>query len=260
MIFSVLTLFPDLIESVIGHGLLGQALKKGAVSVRAINPRSYTSDVHQTVDDRAFGGGDGMVLKVEPLAHAVTELRVQGAKRVVVLTPQGRHWNQALAREWVEEGAHTVLVCGRYAGVDHRFTVKHADEEISLGDFVLNGGEIAACAIIESVARLLPGVLGNQVSAARDSFENGLLECPQFTRPREVEGLPVPAPLLSGHHEKIRDFEFSVSLIRTLILRPDLVTHPIEKLEQRVAQLNALSDLELFALGLSRGDLQELLA
>jgi tRNA (guanine37-N1)-methyltransferase len=258
--FTVVSLFPDLIESVVSHGLIGQAREKGGLQIETRNPRQYTSDVHHTVDDRAFGGGDGMVMKVEPLAKAVTELRAAGAVRVVVLTPQGRIWNQALARDWATEGTHTVLICGRYAGIDHRFTMKYADEEISLGDFILNGGEVAACAVIESVARLLPLVLGNEVSALKDSFSDGLLECPQFTRPRDVEGMPVPSPLLSGHHEKIREFEGVVGLLRTMLLRPDLISVPPQDLERKVKLVSSLPDAEIHALGFSRSDLAGLLA
>ena len=197
-----------------------------------------------------------MVMKVEPLAQAVTELRAQGAARVVVLTPQGQPWKQGLARAWAAEQKPTVLVCGRYAGIDHRFTVEHADMEISLGDFVLNGGEVAACAIIESVVRLLPNALGNRVSAELDSFgADGLLECPQFTRPREVGGLPVPSPLLSGNHAQIRAFEDAVARVRTAVLRPDL---PVTGLVQAVKIVSELNAQELRALGLNNTDLEKL--
>lgn len=259
MKFTVISLFPDLIESVVSHGLIGQARERGGLHVATVNPRQYTSDAHHTVDDRAFGGGDGMVMKVEPLAKAVNELRATGAARVVVLTPQGRTWNQAMAREWAAAGTHTVLICGRYAGIDHRFTVKYADEEISLGDFILNGGEVAACAVIESVARLLPQVLGNEMSVIKDSFTDGLLECPQYTRPRDVEGMPVPSPLLSGHHEKIREFESTVGLLRTMLLRPDLIMAPPTDLERKVKLVSSLPDAEIHALGFSRSDLEGLL-
>jgi len=260
MKFSVVTLFPDLIEAVVSQGLLGQAREKGAVLVESVNPRRYTEDAHQSVDDRVFGGGDGMAMKVEPLARAVAALRAEGAGRVVVLSPQGRVWSQAQAREWAADGRHTVLICGRYAGIDNRFIVRHADEEISLGDFILNGGEIAALALIESVARLRPNVLGNEVSAQKDSFSEGLLECPQFTRPREVDGLPVPSPLLSGHHAQIREFEHAVSVLRTMTLRPDLIEAPPAELNKMVKKISALEDSELIALGLTREDLEALLS
>jgi tRNA (guanine37-N1)-methyltransferase len=257
MKFTVITLFPQLIESFVSEGLLGQAAAKGLVTVETVNPRKYTEDAHHTVDDRAFGGGDGMVMKVEPLARAVADLK---PARVVVLSPQGRVWNQTQAEKWANDSdRHFVLVCGRYAGIDHRFTVQYADDEISVGDFVLNGGEVAACAVIESVARLLPGALGNRISAVKDSFsEGGMLECPQFTRPREVERLSVPTPLLSGNHKQIEAFEKAVATVRTLLLRPDLLTSPPKDLKKMFALLAALADGELFSLGIARADLEKL--
>ncbi len=257
MKFTVVTLFPQLILNFVAEGLLGQASSKGLVSVATVNPREYTEDAHHTVDDRVFGGGDGMVMKVEPLARAVADLRKMGASKVVVLSPQGRSWNQKQAAEWaLNADQHIVLICGRYAGIDHRFTVKHADDEISVGDFILNGGEVAACAVIESVARLLPGALGNKVSALKDSFSEGLLECPQFTRPREVDGLGVPAPLLSGDHKKIAEFERAVSVVRTLILRADLISAPPPDLKKMIGLMEELEDLEILALGISREDIE----
>lgn len=232
MKFTVVTLFPNLIESFLREGLLAQARERGLVSVDTLNPRSFTSDVHGTVDDRAFGGGDGMVLKPQPLAAAVENLRGGTVSpRVVVLTPQGRKWNQELAREYAEQGGHVALISGRYAGIDQRFVAEYADDEISLGDFVLNGGEIAALAVIESVARLRPGVLGNRDSSVKDSFSDGLLEAPQFTRPREWKGHTVPAPLLGGNHAEIEAFKKTVSVMRTLKLRPDLLAQltPLER-------------------------------
>lgn len=227
MKFTVITLFPNLIEGFLAEGLLAQAREKALLSVETLNPRRFTQDVHGTVDDRAFGGGDGMVMKPEPLAAAVEHIRasqVQAERaRVVVLSPQGRKWNQSLARQYAEQGGAVILVSGRYAGIDQRFVAEYADDEISLGDFVLNGGELAALAVIESVARLIPGVLGNRESAEKDSFSQGLLEAPQYTRPREWKGHTVPAPLLSGHHAEIEAFKETVSWLRTRKLRPDLL-------------------------------------
>jgi tRNA (guanine37-N1)-methyltransferase len=257
MKFTVITLFPQLIEAFLEQGLLGQARAKGLIEVSTLNPRQYTEDAHHTVDDKVFGGGDGMVMRVEPLAKAVQALRAAGELRVVALSPQGRVWSQSEAAAWAEHNEHVALVCGRYAGIDHRFTVLHADEEISIGDFVLNGGEIAACAIIESVSRLVPGVLGNQVSAVKDTFAGGLLECPQFTRPREVDGLTVPEPLLSGHHKKIAEFELAVSKVRTALFRPDLFLDSMD-LSQEIRLLQSLSNSELHALGLTRETLEDL--
>jgi len=201
--FTVITLFPALIESFLNEGLLGQAIGRDMIEVATLNPRVFTTDVHHTVDDRAFGGSDGMVMKPEPLKAAIDQ--VQPA-RAVLLTPHGRKWNQSLAREFAAEPRRIALICGRYAGVDSRLSA-FVDDEISLGDFVLNGGELAALTIIESTVRLKPGVLGNSASFVNDSFFAQLAREPQFTRPREFLGMKVPAPLLSGHHEKIRAFE-----------------------------------------------------
>ena len=255
MKFTVITLFPELIDSVVQSGLLGQARDRGGVEVATINPRIFTSDAHHTVDDRAFGGGDGMVMKVEPLAAAV-KAAGEGA-RVFILSPQGRPWTQQEASEWAQQGGHRVLVCGRYAGIDQRFRVLHAEDEISLGDFILNGGEVAACAVIESVVRLLPGTLSNSESAKKDTFSNGLLECPQFTRPREVGGLNVPEPLLSGNHARIKEFEQAVSEVRTALLRPDLLDDEFD-LTRALKIVSALSDPELVSLSLTRADLKAL--
>lgn len=252
MKFTAVTLFPQLIEHYCADGLLGAARDKGLVQIATLNPREFTSDVHHTVDDRAFGGADGMVMKPEPLAAAVAHLRAEGDLRVVVLTPQGRRWSQALASQWSMQGGHIALICGRYAGIDQRFVAAEADDEVSLGDFVLNGGELAALAVIESVTRLRPGALGNAVSAAQDSFADGLLEAPQFTRPREWAGWAVPSPLLSGNHAEIAAFQSAVSRVRTALVRPDLNPPDVAEAKQR---LSSLSDLELRSLGLRRDQL-----
>lgn len=258
MRFTVVTLFPQLIEHFREEGLLGLAQRNGLVEIRTVNPRHFTDDAHHTVDDRVFGGGDGMVMKYEPLAKAVRFATGEGPAHVAVLTPQGRPWLQSRAQEWAEQNTHFVLICGRYAGIDQRFVNQFADEEISLGDFILNGGEIAACAVIESVSRLIPGSLGNRVSAHQDSFNEGLLECPQFTRPREVEGKAVPAALLSGDHKKIAEFERAVSVVRTRVLRPDLPLDS-QELKNSMNLVSALTDLELEALGLTRESLRLIL-
>lgn len=254
MKFTVITLFPSLIESFIKEGLLGQSVNKGRIEVKTLNPRQFTSDVHHTVDDKAFGGSDGMVMKPEPLKAAIEQVRGEGPARVVLLTPQGRTWSQELAREFAREDRQVALICGRYAGVDSRISA-FVDDEISIGDFILNGGELAALTIIESSARLKPGVLGNAASAAFDSFSENRLESPQFTRPREFEGLKVPSPLLSGHHEKIRSFEVALSTVKTALLRPDLGARPTAK---EIAQISSLDDSELKALAITREQLQKL--
>jgi tRNA (guanine37-N1)-methyltransferase len=253
--FTVITLFPQLIDAFAQNGLVGQASGRGDLQIATINPRQFTTDAHHTVDDRAYGGGDGMVMKFEPLRQAV---QAAGEGRLIVLSPQGRPWTQADARACAGSGQSLILVCGRYAGIDQRFVVASGAEEVSIGDYILNGGEIGACAIIESIARLRPQVLGNGVSALRDSFgEDRYLECPQFTRPREVEGLPVPSPLLSGHHELVRRFERAVARVRTACLRPDLLPEGAQ-LGDEIKLLAALNDDELKALGLSRTDLEGL--
>ncbi len=240
MKFTVVTLFPNLIEGFLKEGLLSSARTRGQIEIETLNPRQFTCDVHGTVDDRAFGGGDGMVMKPEPLAAAVDHLRQGSSPRIVVLSPQGRKWNQDLAREYADRAGHVALISGRYAGLDQRFIAEYADDEISLGDFVLNGGEIAVLAVIESVARLIPGVLGNRESAIQDSFSDGLLEAPQYTRPRQWRDRTVPAPLLSGNHSEIEIFKKTVSVVRTLKLRPDLLAGLSRE------ELRSLGLLELF--------------
>lgn len=222
--FQVLTLFPELIKVGAESGVLGQAQKKSFIHVQTVNPRDYTTDIHKTVDDRPFGGGDGMVMLYEPLKKAYEDLHTKGVGGpLVYLSPQGALWNDQKARAWagLEEQSMTLL-CGRYAGVDQRFIAEFVDEEISIGDYILSGGELAALAVIDSVARFVPGVLGNTASPHQESLANGLLECPQLTRPRDISGFKVPEVLLSGNHALIEEFRFDVSVVRTYFLRPDL--------------------------------------
>lgn len=225
MKFSIVTLFPDLMRTFSETGLIGQSVHDRRVEMDIYHLRDFTNDPNRRVDDKAFGGSDGMVLCFEPLARAVEHIREnQPSARVVVLTPQGERWSQVKAREWAVDGGDRILICGRYAGFDQRFIDRYADEEISIGDFVLNGGEVAAMAVVESCVRLIPGVLGNTDSPLRDSFgEDGLLEAPVFTRPREIEGMRVPEVLLSGNHAWIQQTERAVAILRTYKKRPDLV-------------------------------------
>ena len=224
MLYSVLTIFPDLLISPLQEGIIKRARDKKSIEVEIVNIRDFADDKHATTDDRPFGGGEGMVMKPEPLAAAVTHVRSihPGKKRIVLLSPQGRTYTQTLARRFSEED-HLVLVCGRYEGVDDRFTESYVDEEISIGDFILTGGELAALTIIDSVTRLIPGVLGCSDSADNDSFSRNLLKHPQYTRPRKFDTLEVPEELLSGDHEKIETFRFLASVERTLKRRPDLI-------------------------------------
>lgn len=228
MHFDVVTLFPDRVAAIADFGVVGRARRNGLVTMGYENPREHTSDVHRTVDDRPYGGGPGMVMKYEPLAGATaaSRRRAPEGSPVVCLSPQGEVFDQATARRLAGLPG-VILVAGRYEGVDERFIERHVDEELSLGDFVLSGGEVAAMAVIDAVVRLLPGVLGDDDSAAQDSFMQGLLDCPHYTRPEVVEGRNVPDVLLSGDHAGIARWRMKQALGRTFERRPDL----IEKLE-----------------------------
>jgi tRNA (guanine37-N1)-methyltransferase len=222
MRFDILTLFPEFFSSPLNQSLLGKALAKGVLSVNTYNLRDYTTDRHRTTDDSPYGGGHGMVMKVEPVVRAIEALRSDCAgARVILTTPQGVPFTQALARELSRE-ERLIILCGRYEGVDERVRA-FVDTEVSLGDFVLTGGEIAALALIDSVGRLVPGVLGEPGSIEHDSFSDGLLEYPQYTRPEEFRGQMVPAVLLSGNHAEIERWRRNESLKRTAERRPDLI-------------------------------------
>lgn len=231
MRIHVVTSMPELVAGALSHGLIGQAQEKGLWQLNLINPRAFTADAHHTIDDRVFGGGDGMLMLAEPLAQALDSLKttISTGTRVVMLSPRGRLFNAAVARQWAEEltpGAgearDLVLIAGRYAGVDERFTQTYCTDEISIGDYVVSGGELPAAVIIDAVLRHIPGVLGNSLSAASDSFSQGQLEAPQYTRPREWRGKSVPAVLLSGDHQKIAAWNELAGLLATLKQRPDL--------------------------------------
>jgi tRNA (guanine37-N1)-methyltransferase len=204
-------------------GVVGQAIDSGLIKIRFLNPRDFTKDVHKTVDDRPFGGGDGMIMLCEPLALTLDALGERQNIRTLYLSPQGKAFNHSKALELAGETRELVLVCGRYGGIDQRFLNQYIDEEISLGDFVLSGGEIPALAVIDAVARQTQGVLGHQDSASQDSFASGLLEAPQFTRPREWRNMQVPEALLSGNHEKINAFRECLGYLITFKKRPDLL-------------------------------------
>lgn len=221
--FDVVTLFSPLCEPYVHGSILGRALKQGLIDVAFTDPRAFTTDPHRTVDDAPFGGGAGMVMLPEPLALAVEHVRkARAPARVVLLSPSGRVFDQAVAREYADLGS-LALVCGRYEGVDERVAEHVVDEELSLGDFVLTGGEIAALAVIDAVSRLLPGVLGNAAGAARESFTDAaLLEYPQYTRPQVWRGHEVPEVLLSGHHARIEAWRAAQREERTRVRRPDL--------------------------------------
>lgn len=224
MHFDVVTLFPEMVATIAEFGVVGRAQRNGLVTLELENPREHTSDVHRTVDDRPYGGGPGMVMKYEPLAGAVAAARARApaGSPVVYLSPQGGVFDQATARRYAELPG-LILLAGRYEGVDERFIEAQVDEELSLGDFVLSGGEVAAMAVIDAVVRLLPGVLGDDESAAQDSFMEGLLDCPHYTRPENIEGRKVPDVLLSGDHAEIARWRLKQALGRTFARRPDLV-------------------------------------
>jgi len=220
--FGVVTLFPDMFAA-LGAGVVGRAVDRGLASLRCWNPRDYTHDVHRTVDDRPYGGGPGMVMRVEPVRAALREAREAApGSRVVYLSPQGRRFDQVAAREMAERPG-LVLLAGRYEGVDERLVETEVDEEWSVGDYVLSGGELAAMVMIDAVVRLLPGALGHADSAQQDSFGDGLLDCPHYTRPEVLDGRPVPPVLLSGDHAAIRRWRLQQALGRTWLRRPDLL-------------------------------------
>ncbi len=223
MNFAVLTIFPEMFDPFWGHGIIRKAIENKKIFTAAVNIRDYAADRHQTTDDRPFGGGSGMVMKPEPLAAAIRDAaqRIPEA-RTVLLTPQGRVFNQNVARE-LAGFKGLILVCGRYEGVDERICHNLIDDEVSIGDFVLSGGELAAMIVIEAVTRLIPGALGGEDAAEKDSFADGLLEHAHYTRPRIFEDREVPEVLLSGHHQEIENWRLESSLMRTLLKRPDLL-------------------------------------
>jgi tRNA (guanine37-N1)-methyltransferase len=223
MIFDILTIFPDLLESPLKEGIIRRAHLSGQITTQIVNIRDFTDDPHAMTDDRPFGGGEGMVMKPGPLAAAVESRKSKAPEaRVILLSPQGRHYTQKVAKELSRE-SHLILVCGRYEGVDERFRHSYVDDEISIGDFILTGGELAAMVIIDSVTRLLPGVLGCSDSAEKDTFSRNLLKHPQYTRPQLFNNHAVPEVILSGNHEKIEAYRFIESVVRTLDRRPDLI-------------------------------------
>jgi len=224
MKIDVLTLFPEMFDGVFNSSILGKAKEKGIVSPQAINFRAYSGNKHNTVDDYPYGGGGGMVLKPEPVFAAVEDLKldVDIKPRVILLCPQGAQFTQKKAEELAQE-KHLVLICGHYEGYDERIREHLVTDELSIGDYVLTGGEIPAMVLIDSVVRLLPGVLGNETSAVTDSYSTGLLEHPHYTRPASFRGWDVPDVLISGHHANIEVWRREQSLLRTIQRRPDLL-------------------------------------
>ena len=228
--FDIITIFPEFFSEVIDCGILRRARNAGLVEITAHDLRQWTTDKHHVVDDRPFGGGDGMVLKPEPIFTAVEALTGASRRedfpaktRVMLLSPQGQVFSQTLAQEIAENTAHVVLICGRYEGVDERVAERLITDEISIGDYVLSGGEPAAAVVVDAVVRLLPGALGSETSAMFESFSEGLLDHPQYTRPPEFRGMKVPEVLLSGNHAEIERWRKEAAIAKTRRKRPDLL-------------------------------------
>jgi len=241
---AVVTLFPDMFAAVRDNGITGRAVTRGQLQIQCWNPRDFTADRHNTVDDRPYGGGPGMLMKVQPLRDAVAAARQwTGAARVVYLSPQGQVFNQAAASQMAQCG-NLILLAGRYEGVDERLLDAVVDEQWSIGDYVLSGGELPAMVMIDAITRLLPGALGDAQSAVQDSFSEGLLDHPHYTRPEVLDGVAVPAVLLSGDHEKIRRWRLQQALGRTWLRRPDLLQSKNLTEEQQALLTDFRRDLD----------------
>ena len=233
MRFDILTLFPGLFSPLLEEGVLGRAIKRGLIDVRLTNIRSFAHGTHRVTDDRPYGGGSGMVMKPGPIIRALESVEITGSRSLVILlTPQGRTFEQSRAWE-LSRRDRIILICGRYEGVDERIRTGYIDMELSIGDYILSGGELGAMVVVDAVSRLIPGVLGGERSTVEDSFEEGLLEYPHYTRPRVFNGEAVPPVLLSGDHERIRLWRRAKSLKRTLERRPDLLKKMKLKEEDR---------------------------
>jgi len=221
----LITLFPELIQQAMDFGVLGRAIKQQQLNLQCFNPRDYTEDKHRTVDDRPYGGGPGMLMKVEPLYKAIIAAKAaaEDGVKVIYLSPQGQTLSQALLVNTATSGKDLILIAGRYEGIDERIIESLVDEEWSIGDYVLSGGEFAAMVVVDGITRLLPGVLGDDESALQDSFMQGLLDYPHYTRPEKVKGQTVPDVLLSGNHKAIQRWRLKQALGRTWLRRPDLL-------------------------------------
>ncbi len=231
--FDAITLFPEMFAAVTHSGITRRALETGLWRFQTWNPRDFTTDNYRTIDDRPYGGGPGMVMLAEPLEKAIAAAKAAGGGRVVYLSPQGARLDHAKVMSLAAEPAVTLL-CGRYEGIDERLVLRCVDEEVSVGDYVLSGGELAAMVLIDAVVRQLPGALGDGQSAVEESFAAGLLDCPQYTRPEQWSGQAVPEVLMSGHHELIRRWRLKQSLARTWMRRPDLFAERKLTEEERV--------------------------
>ncbi|MGC6359015.1 tRNA (guanosine(37)-N1)-methyltransferase TrmD [Bisgaard Taxon 45] len=224
MLVGIISLFPEMFKAITEFGVTGRAVKQDLLQVRCWNPRDFTHDKHKTVDDRPYGGGPGMLMMVQPLRDAILAAKAEIGEeaKVIYLSPQGRKLDQAGVKA-LAQNQKLILLCGRYEGIDERLIETEVDEEWSVGDYVLTGGELPAMTLIDAVARFIPGVLGKQASAEEDSFADGLLDCPHYTRPENLDGLTVPPVLMSGNHEEIRKWRLKQSLARTWLRRPELL-------------------------------------
>ncbi|MFK3558738.1 tRNA (guanosine(37)-N1)-methyltransferase TrmD [Pasteurella multocida] len=224
MLVGIISLFPEMFKAITEFGVTGRAVKQDLLQVRCWNPRDFTHDKHKTVDDRPYGGGPGMLMMVQPLRDAILAAKAEVGEeaKVIYLSPQGRKLDQAGVKA-LAQNQKLILLCGRYEGIDERLIETEVDEEWSVGDYVLTGGELPAMTLIDAVARFIPGVLGKQASAEEDSFADGLLDCPHYTRPENLDGLTVPPVLMSGNHEEIRKWRLRQSLERTWLRRPELL-------------------------------------
>ena len=243
MRIDVITLFPELVKQVIECGVVGRAADKGLLQLVCWNPREFTLDKHRTVDDRPYGGGPGMLMKVQPLQDTIRAVREQNLGKLIYLSPQGKPVTQSnLAKQTELESV--IFLCGRYEGVDERLIEQEVDEEWSIGDYVISGGELAAMVCIDAMARLIPGALGHEQSAQQDSFSEGLLDCPHYTRPEEFNGALVPEALMNGNHQHIQDWRDRQSLGRTWLRRPDLLDNiELDKRQQQLLQ-NFIDEFE----------------
>ena len=242
MKIALITLFPEMFEALTDYGISGRAVNQGLVEVSCFNPRDFTDDPHSTVDDRPYGGGPGMVMMIDPLRKAISTAKdwIQGESLVVYLSPQGKLLQQSAVDQFAMQQRPLILIAGRYEGIDERLIELEVDQEWSIGDYVLSGGELPAMVLLDALIRQLPGALGHSESASQDSFAEGILDCPHYTRPDNYEGLDVPEVLLSGNHEKIRQWRLKQSLLKTKQRRPDL----LDRLELDDEQKALLKDRE----------------
>jgi len=234
--FDIITIFPEIFSSYLGESILQRALEKHLIDIKIYNLRDFSENKHKTVDDYPYGGGPGMVMKIEPIFNAIGSIKSDGIERLtVLLSPQGRVFNQKIAESLLGLNKRIIFLCGRYEGIDERVRELFADDEISIGDYIMTGGELAALVIIDTIARLIPGVLGDNESFKEESFTSGILDYPHYTRPSEFRGIKVPEILLSGNHQEIKRWRRGQALRRTLINRPDLIAP--EKLSQEDYEL-----------------------